>query len=276
MLDFLRKKTRSTGSVLFRGAIPPRLENFYFLKDVGVELTPESAGEESVWAARARHPQWGEAMLICPRQFQAPSRPLLEFDPRLTKAEVESILACGSGVTMGMIHEQQNVLRERKLALRMLHAIMGQDGLAIADRASQRFWSPAAAAEEVAHDADLDIESLYSLHAVSANKEKNAPTQWLHSHGLAELGYFDFDILQPSPDVFPSGILRALAYGIVEDRIEANSNDIELAQPQGPIRMVPADTFRRRAAARFANLRDGPDGDHSANRSVVCDPIKWP
>ena len=186
------------------------------------------------------------------------------------------MLGGGSGVTMGMIHEQQNVLRERKLALRMLHAIMGQDGLAIADHASQRFWSPAAAAEEVAHDADLDIESLYSLHAVSANKEKNAPTQWLHSHGLAELGYFDFDILQPSPDVFPSGILRALAYGIVEDRIEANSNDIELAQPQGPIRMVPADTFRRRAAARFANLRDGPDGDHSANRSVVCDPIKWP
>lgn len=54
MFDLLRKKTRSTGSVLLRSAIPPRLENFYFLKDVGVELTPEPAGEESVWAARAR------------------------------------------------------------------------------------------------------------------------------------------------------------------------------------------------------------------------------
>ena len=81
MFDFLRKRTRSTGSVLLRGAIPPRLENFYFLKDVGVELTPEPAGEESVWAARAR--LWGQAS----QSKHSDSSRLLEYYlPRETKS----------------------------------------------------------------------------------------------------------------------------------------------------------------------------------------------
>jgi uncharacterized protein YegJ (DUF2314 family) len=277
MFDFLWKKSRSAGSVLFRGSLAPRLENFGFLSAIGVELEPRQAEREYVWAARARHPKWGQAELLCPRASLAPPREVVQFDPRLSEADVNAITACGSTVEVVMSHEQQNVLRERKLALRMMHAVMGEDGVSVLDHGSQRFWSRVALDEELAHDADLDIDSLFQLHAVRKGDETDeARIGWLHSHGLAELGYFDFDILEPSEDVASTGLTRAIAYGITEGWIQADSNRVVIAEPNGEIRMTPSDVFQRRASAHFAALRDDPGGDHRANRSVVCEPArKW-
>jgi uncharacterized protein YegJ (DUF2314 family) len=276
MFDLLRKKSRSAGSVLFRGTLPPRLENFHFLRAFGVELEPIRAGAEYLWAASASHPQWGQAELFCPRETPVPTRDVVRFDPRLTEAEVNAITDCGSSVQVAMSHEQQNVLRERKLALRMMNAVLGEDGVSIADHGSQRFWSRPALDEELAHDAELDIESLFTLHAVQNDETDDEQVIWLHSHGLAELGYFDFDILEPSSDLMHglNELTRAIAYGIVEGWIERDSNRVVIGEPNGVVRLMPVDVFQRRAPARFAALRDDPEGFHSENRSVVCEPVK--
>ena len=104
--------------MLFRGSLPPRLENFHFLGAMGVELESRPADAEFLWAARARHPQWGQAELSCPRTTLASPRSLVQFDSRLSEDEMNAITSCGSSVQVVMSHEQQNVLRERKLALR--------------------------------------------------------------------------------------------------------------------------------------------------------------
>ena len=275
IFDFLRKKSRSVGSVLFRGSLPPRLENFEFLEKWGIALEPRRADADFVWAARARHPQWGQADLYCPRQILSPPPEFVKLDPWLTPAEMEAVTGCASSVEVVMQHEQENVLRERKSALRMMRAVMGDDGVCVFDDGSQRFWSRPALEEELAHDAALDIESLFILHAVRPDGDDDAPVYWLHSHGLAELGYFDFDILEPSSDVVfgaASGLTRAIAFGIVEGWIQADSPHIQIAQPDGVVRLVPADVFQRRAPARFTALRDDASDGHSAKRSVLCNP----
>lgn len=274
MFDLLRRKSRSTGGVLFRGSIPIPLERFEYLRELGIELEPRPAAPEQLWAARVRHPDWGDAELSCPRQSFAPPREVVEFDPRLIRSEVEPIVDCASSIDVAMVHERQNVLRERKLALRLLSAIMGEHGVSVVDYGCGRFWSRAALDEELAHDADLDIDSLFMLHAVRADDGDELGVSWLHSHGLGELGYFDFDILNPSEDVTSgiSDLTRALAFGIVEGWIEPESAAVMVANPGGVFRMVPASQFQARAPERFARLRDDPDGSHSARRSVLCEP----
>lgn len=273
MFDILRRKSRSAGSVLFRGSLPIPFDNFAYLRELGVELESRRAEPDQLWAARVRHPVWGEAELFCPRQRPVPPREIVEFDPRLMEAEVEAIVGCGSSVEVLMSHERQNVLRERKLALRLMHAIMGEHGVSVVDHGCGRFWSRTALEEELAHDADLDIDSLFILHAVRPDDDEDHRVSWLHSHGLAELGYFDFDILEPSSDVTSSltDLTRAIAFGIVEGWIEGSSDEVALASPGGVFRMVPADQFQRGAQERFAQLRDDPDGAHRTSRSVICE-----
>lgn len=276
MFDFLRRKSRSMGSVLFRGSLPIPFENFGYLSDRGIELEPRPSDPDCLWAARARHPVWGEAELTCARASPPPPRELLEFDPRLMESEVDAISTCASSVQVTMSHEQRNVLRERKLALRMMHAVMGEHGVSAVDHGSQRFWSRPCLEEELAHDADLDIDSLFILHAVRPDGEEDGRVEWLHSHGLGELGFFDFDILQPSSEVVDgsTGLIRAIAFGIVEERIGAESDEVWIAEPGGRIRMVPAGMFQRCAAAKFTALRDDPEESHRVRRSVVCEPGK--
>lgn len=273
MFDFLKRKSRSEGSVLFRGSLPIPFERFSYLADLGVDIQPRSAGIEDLWAARISHPEWGEAELSCPRSSPPPARVLLRFDPRLMEAEVDAICDCSSSVIVRMTHPRQNVLRERKLALRMMHAIMGDHGVSVVDHGSGRFWSRPALEEELAHDADLDIESLFILHAVRPDEQEQGGVVWLHSHGLGELGYFDFDILEPSEDVIAghSDLTRAIAFGITEGWIEADGEAV-IAEPNGHFRMVPADRFRQQGAERWQVLRDDPEGSHSTRRSVLCEP----
>ncbi|MBW3670856.1 MAG: DUF4026 domain-containing protein, partial [Acidobacteria bacterium] len=146
------------------------------------------------------------------------------------------------------------------------------------DLGSQRFWSRPCLEEELAHDADLDIDSLFILHAVSPDgeEEDDARISWLHSHGLGELGFFDFDILEPSPEVAngSTGLTRAIAFGIIEGQIQRESDEVWIGDPGGVVRTVSAETFQRRAAAHFANLREDPEGSHLLNRSVLCEPRK--
>jgi len=273
MFAFLKKKSRSEGSVLFRGSLPIPFERFSHLSDLGLEIETRSAGIEDLWAARVRHPEWGEAELFCPRSTPPPPRVLVEFDPRLMDSEVSAICDCASSVVVRMVHPRQNVLRERKLALRMMRAIMGEHGVSVVDHGCGRFWSRPALEEELAHDADLDIDSLFILHAVRPDDNEDGVVSWLHTHGLGELGFFDFDILEPSEDVMGgySDLTRAIAFGITEGWLDADGEAV-IAEPDGYFRMVPSDRFQQQAASRWAVLRDDPEGSHANRRSVLCEP----
>ena len=64
--------------------------------------------------------------------------------------------------------------------------------------------------EELLHEgADLDAESLFVAHSIFDEEQRDADGEprayWLHTHGLAELGTLDFDILRPSPLITTGG-----------------------------------------------------------------------
>jgi uncharacterized protein YegJ (DUF2314 family) len=257
---------------LFRGAMPPRAEEFRYLAKSGIEVLPREPAPPLHWALDLKHPQWGEATLACFREIGPPPRVLIDVDTNLTEQERQQVLAAGSLVLLTINTRRTHVLRDRKLMLRFLRAVMGDLGLAAMDHVAQRFWSRAALDEELSHDADLDIEGIHSLHAVSG--EDSEQVQWLHSHGLAEIGFLDFDVLNPAEELQEGAcdMLRAIAFMIVEGRLGRATASVSLAHPGGDIRSVSVAEFKRKADPRFVALRDDPDGAHDASRVVLCDP----
>jgi hypothetical protein len=199
----------------------------------------------------------------------------------LTREEREQAYLGESTVSVVIEGQRSDVLRDRKTLLRFLHAVMGSDGVVAVDHTAQRFWPREALEDELAHDADLDIESLYTLHAVTADQEvggsdeddeEDGEVVWLHSHGLAEIGLFDFDILRPSEDVLGRArdVLRAIAFAILEGTVSRNTARFPLRVPNGDVRFVDVRDFLKRGG-RANELRTGADADHNHDRSVLCD-----
>jgi hypothetical protein len=120
----------------------------------------------------------------------------------------------------------------------------------------------------------VDIESLYSMHAVVPDGAEQP--SWLHSHGLAQIGFFDFDVLKPAEDLIQvqTDALRALAFAIVEGAVAPSTPSFGLAQPGGKVRFVEVSEFNRRAdpATRALRLTDGEDEEHNKSRAVLCEP----
>lgn len=190
------------GTALFPGTLPPRLEEMQYLTEAGIRMSPGTAGD-CHWSLKLEHPQWGKADLVTMRNMPEVPRFLIDHDPRLSPAEREQVRAARSPVSLMTRPRQGDVLRDRKMFLRFLRAVMGRDSVAAIDHSSHHLWSAAALDEELCHDAPLDIESLFTIHMVTQEgrmTQKQEPT-WCHTHGLAELGFFDFDIMEPSEDV---------------------------------------------------------------------------
>lgn len=283
MLEWLRKDVRCAGSVLFRGSIPPRRDRLESLSSRGMEVTPLETGADCHWALEMKHPEWGEASVVCFRDLAPPPRVLADVDIHLTPDEREQVALAGSLVSLRITGRRENILRDRKMMLRFLHAIMGEYGLAAMDHVAQRFWSRAALEDELAHDADLDVDGIFTLHAVTDDAgeegedgQDEGPRQitWLHSHGLAEIGFFDFDVLNATRDLTGRGYdgLRAIAFMILEGRLGRNTARATLIFPAGDVRAVPVPEFERKAAAEYVALRHDPDCDHERDRVVLCDP----
>ncbi len=255
MFEWLKKNVEICGSVVFPGALAPRPENLDHLRSTGIDVERLPDGEEMHWVMALRHPDWGEAMLASPRNIPAPPRELIEFDVGLTPPEKEELLRLGGSVlSLRMEGKKNNVLADRKNALRFLHAVMADDGLAVVDHVASSIWSRPALEDEMCHDADLDVGGIYALHAVAPDDaadmqqdEEGPPIIWLHTHGLAEIGFFDFDILHPSPDLLGPGVdtLRAIAFAIVEGAVTASTPEFELAYPGGAVRFVPTAAYTR-------------------------------
>lgn len=273
MFSLFKKETPSVGSVFFRGNIPPRAEEFATdFERAHVTVEPARTDKDAHWSLRARHQAWGAAEIVCLRGVGPPPGPLIDHSASLTPPEKDEARAAGTVVTVRVESSRKNVLRDRKHLLRYLRVLMGSDGVAACDHVSNLFWSRAGLDDELAHDADLDIEAVYCLHAVTADEDRERVI-WLHTHGLAALGAFDFDILNPCADLMGGAGdgLRALAFAVVEGAVAPATPKFELAYPGGVVRLVPVSEFHRLAPPEDQALRDN-DKDHNQGRSVVCEP----
>jgi hypothetical protein len=276
MFNWRNRSIDLVGSVFFRGSMPPRAGDFQYLARQGVRLEEvDPQNENLIWCVNAGHDAWGDAEIFCPRGMPPPSRALIDFDKNLTSDEQETAAAGESPVLVRVKGSKQDVLRDRKSLLRWLGAVMADDGVLAIDHTAQRMWSRGALDDELSHDADVDIVALYTLHVVGSDESETA--EWLHTHGLAEMGFFDFDILNPANELgdLAADALRAIAFAIVEGEVTKSTPRWQLAYPKGDVRFVDVTEFNRRAEPAIKRLR-GPDPDHDEDhnhdRAVLCEP----
>jgi uncharacterized protein YegJ (DUF2314 family) len=227
------------------------------------------------WKLELRHPQWGTAQVFAPRDVPLPPQELIDWDPRLSREEKKEIAAAyGSSVWVHAEAKTRDVLRDRKALLRFLSAVMGSRGLVGEDHLAQSFWSRSALEDELHHDAPLDVSALFTIHIVG---DEGKDPYWLHSHGLKEIGFVDFDILAPHPSCHRVGYdaLRALAFAIAEGQLVADSGPQELVRPGGTVQLVSARRFRSRVPAdQWALWRQAVDDQHLEGHAIVCDPAR--
>lgn len=271
-MSWFRKELAFHGSVWFRGTLPPRPDDFAALDKLGVRCSEPTHPQDAHWSMEMTHDHWGAASLLSPRDCLPPPHVMLDYDPGLTEEERNNAAAAGTGVLVRVPAEGNNVVRDRKRALCYLKALLGSDGVIACDHTAQKAWSPSALADECSHNADVDVCALFSVHAVQG--EHTEVVTWLHTHGLADLGAHDFDILHPSPDLITGRCedgLRCIAYLIVEGRVGRSEPRVVIAHPGGCVSFVDVGDFTRRAAQNLQVLRDNDD-DHNQNRCVICQP----
>lgn len=269
-----KPKLECVGSALFRGALPPRLEEFLpSLAAAGIDVTPhERVG--TYWAASLRHPTWGTAEASCQRDMPRVPPSAVASDHRLSPDERQAATAAQHCVSVHMQVPHGDALRDRKRLLRFLQLFANPfDPFAlVTDHFAQRFWSKTALEDELQHDADLDIESVFVTHLVLASDDPDERRiAWLHTHGLDMLGAYDFDILAPDRLFTESGYdaIRGLAFALLEG-LAPDSDPVTMFEPGGLVRLVPVDTFMRQAPEAERAVRT-PSEDHAGRRVVVCE-----
>jgi uncharacterized protein YegJ (DUF2314 family) len=279
MFGWKNRSIEHNGMVLFRG-LPPRLENFaqQFARS-RIRVTPGSPTPDAHWNATLEHATWGKALITCPRRFEPVPHAMLQFDPRLDDADRQAAREGKSAALVSLESSRQNVLGDRKLLLRFLRSIMDSDGLIALDHIANKFWPREALDDELAHDAELDIESLFVTHLIHEPLPEGSDDEprpyWAHTHGLAELGAYDFDILRPSPLLMGAGYdtFRAVAFLILEGEAGPRTNRQPVIMPGGFVSFVSIEEFNRSAPAEDIALRDGKDDPiHNTKRLVLCDP----
>jgi uncharacterized protein YegJ (DUF2314 family) len=275
VFSFLNKNLDMMGSVFFRGTMQPRLEEFDDLRERGFEIVDRDRSEGGGWLMQLSHRAIGEATVICMPDPMLPPKILIQMDPWLSPREAEAVAACGSMVSVKMSGRKKNILSDRKLLLKMLAALMGRDGVACLDHLAERFWSRTELKDELSHGADLDIGSLYTTHMVAADgdysEDEEAPIQWYHSHGLASLGLWDFDIIAPG-DPYHAGFFdhgRVLAFGMLAG--DAKPGATYSITSRGTVTLVDAKQFQSKASGKWTGMRDD-DEDHRDRRVVLCEP----
>jgi len=203
-----RRKLDMAGLAFFRGSLAPSLEGLEGLTSAGIDVQPADTHNGEIWAAALRHPTWGRARLSAPRKVQFPLGDLVKFASGLTDSERVTIEHDAQSALMLEVPSQTNdVLRDRKDFLRFMAAVLGREGVTGVDLLAQTFWTPGRLSDELQHSAPLDIIHIHVLHVVT-----QPGGTWLHSHGLAEIGYVDFDVLRPNEELTASqfDLLRSI------------------------------------------------------------------
>jgi beta-galactosidase len=267
-----KQKVTHAGSAVFPGTRAPRAEAFAHLERMGVEVRRGEAPPDAHFVLHLGHPRWGEARLVCLRDMPVPFPLLVEWDPRLLEPEREAARRGASAVSVTLESARGDALRDRKDLLRYLRAVMGTDGVVAADHVAQALWSPAALDEELSHDAALDILALFTVHAISDDRG----THWMHTHGLRELDCFDFDLLDPHPELESAvgawDLVRAVAFGVVEGDARWNGDPYPVVG-EG-VRFVPSADFRALSGKSHPRWLNALDDEHVTGHAVVCDPAR--
>lgn len=264
------KKLALAGTVLFRGDLAPKPEEFAFLEASGIALKP-FAGDPNKWLMEMTHPQWGSARLATGQGAPLPPRELFEY-ALIPRADKDAAISARSAVAIRMDSKYDHVLRDRKQLLRFLRAVMAEDGVVAADMLSGRVWTREELDEELAHDADLDVEGIITYHVVADEKDEHG---WFHTHGLSEVGGFDFDIFDPSEETILNiqDLCRALAFHILEGSVGPSTPNFDFMRPKGKLRLVEMDRFIENTDPdRRREYASGIDQYHRKNHSVLCEP----
>ena len=275
MFQLLKSDKPGLGVVYFAGAAPSAEKIAARLRKAGMQVVPSEKGRgDADWAYGLCDEKLGSAIALL-EPAAPPVAGFLQYAQGLTDREAAVAQTGSSAVLVVVPAEAEDVLRDRKRLLGFMRAVMGTDGVVAVDLASRMPWSPAALDGELAHSAALDVEALYVCHAVAP--KGGSKVGWLHTHGLAELGGFDLDIVRPDPWLLrtTNDPLRALAFAILQGRLTSSTESFALASPGGKVRLVPAAQFMSQAAPADRALRDsGPGtGDpHLTDRAVVCEP----
>jgi len=266
-----KKKLPLFGSVLFRGELPPQPDEFLFLEGLGINVKVHPGASRTSWKMDLVHPEWGSANLICEDDLKPPPKEIFRFS-FIPKADIEAAESGKSILMLEMNSRYEHLLRDRKMMLRFLRAVMGDDGLVAMDNLCGRVWTREQLDDELCHDADLDVEDIINLHVIAEEKNK---VFWLHSHGLKEIGYFDFDIIDPCDEVMSNSwdLARAIAFHILEGTIQPNTPLFELVHPRGNIQMVEMSRFLACAEPQYkAKIQGFLDDYHIQRHSVICEP----
>jgi len=271
MINWWKKRMPLNGCVLFRGELPPRPDDFRFLESLGITITPARDNSTSKWVLQLSHPEWGNAQLTYNQDWPLPPQELLLFKT-MHEQDKEAANAARSMVVLHMESKHNHILRDRKLMLRYLRAIMGSDGLLAIDTMPAKAWTREDLDDELCHDADLDIEGIINIHAIRATDDS---PRWIHTHGLSEIGAFDFDIFNPSDGAMHSmhELCRALAFLILEGSIGPSTSRFSLVHPNGDIRLVSMNQFIKNTNPGLQkSLQSLIDDSHRQNHSVLCEP----
>lgn len=271
-MAWFTKKIECVALIFFPGNVPPRPGDFKYMVEAGVRILQRTDAGDAHWGFAVEHPEWGRASIDAPRDLNAMPEILLEYARGMSQAEKQAARAAGTGVRLRMDGAATHVLRDRKHLLRYMRLLMGDDGVYAIDVLSQIVWTRGMLDDELAHDADVDVSALYTVHCVGDSPQS---ITWLHTHGLSEVGAYDFDILKPSADLMTlrgEDPIRGIAYALLEGDIgpgTSKSNVIGF-----PLRFVDVAEFHRKASPQDAAARDAADPDHNRKRVVACDPPK--
>jgi hypothetical protein len=159
MWPFLDKPVVQTGVVFYRGPIGPPLEQVRALAsgDIGASRTASCDDDVTcAWTVSFTHPTWGDSLVGAPRDDAMPGDDLIRYGARgLTDHERDQLALAETCLLVRATSPAGSVLQSRKHLLRWLRLLLGLDGIAASDLASQVFWSRGMLDDELAHDADL-------------------------------------------------------------------------------------------------------------------------
>lgn len=239
------------------------------LQEAGISKIAAKPGEP--WQLDVDDPNWGSATIEAAPDVPDPEI-AIRFASNLTDTDKARVQPPYSSVLITVPARTKRILADRKTLLRYAAAVMGDSGLIALDVQSHLPWTRGALADELAHDADLDIEGLYTIeHVWTADAEGKRTVDWVHTDGLGDVGAFDIDVLAPHPDFVARGgeAFRAIAQLALAKKISMDSGEFEFGKPGGVARAVRANDFMREAEPRWADLRQA---DHGDDRAVLCDP----
>jgi hypothetical protein len=276
-MAWFHKRQELKSAVFFPGNMPLRAEDFAYLRELGIDAKAGEASGGMRWVLEMRHSTWGKAKLVCVRAGLPPlPKGLVQYSNRLTDREKETVEHANNGLYLEMEGNSGHILRDRKNLLRFGNAICGSDGIAMVDLLAMAFWTPAALQDELAHDADLDVQGIYALHCVTEEVPgiDQTVTYWAHTHGLQEIGRFDFDLIAPSEDALSgrTDFVRAAAFAVLEEKAKLDGEPFPIMGKASAIRFVSASKFMASGSgACVARYKSALDDLHITGHAVVCD-----